>query len=610
MERLDRGVVAVPAQGGGTLVSWRLLGTDAAGTAFAVFRDGQRITPHPLTGATAYVDNTGGTGATYTVAVLENGQPGMQSRPASVWTGGYTDIPLDLPAPGTTPDGQGYDWSANDVSAGDLDGDGQYELIVKWYPSNAKDNSQSGYTGPVLLDAYTLDGRKLWRIDLGRNVRSGAHYTQFMVADFDGDGRSEIAVKTADGTVDGTGKILGDADADWRAGDATVASSDRTGSETLADGTRVARTTGRILSGPEYLTVFEGATGRALASVPFEPRRHPDTDNPTPEQAQATWGDMYGNRADRMLAGVAWLDGVRPSIIMARGYYAHTMVAAYDFRDGALTKRWLFDSAVPGNESYGGQGNHQLAVADVDADGRDEIVYGAMALDDNGAGLWNSGMGHGDAMHVSDLDPRRPGLEKFGVLENMRMAGNRGSAMLDARTGEVLWSTPADSDTGRGLAADIDPRHPGAEAWSSNSPSLYDARGKVIADAKPRAANFAIWWDGDPLRELLDGEVITKWDWQSGRETTLLQPKGVASNNGTKKNPGLSADILGDWREELIVRTADSRALRIYATPYPTDIRLTTLMHDPVYRAAVAWQNTAYNQPPHTSFDMVTKAGR
>ena len=610
LERLDRGVVAVPAQGGGTLVSWRLLADDPAGTAFAVYRDGQRITPQPLTGATNFVDTTGSAAARYTVAALSAGRDGPQSAPIPVLADGYLNVPLQLPEAGTTPTGEAYTYTANDASVGDLDGDGRYEVIVKWYPSNAKDNAQSGYTGPTLLDAYTLDGTRLWRIDLGRNIRSGAHYTQFMVADFDGDGRSELAVKTADGTVDGTGTVIGDASADWRAGDATVASADRTGSETAADGSRVARTTGRIMSGPEYLTVFDGPTARALASVPFKPVRHPETDNPTPEQAEATWGDKYGNRSDRMLAGVAWLDGQQPSIIMGRGYYTRTTVAAFDFRNGQLTQRWLFDSTVPGNERFAGQGNHQLSIADVDGDSRDEIIYGSMALDDSGAGLWSSGLGHGDAMHVSDLDPARPGLEKFGVHENMRASGNRGAAMLDARTGEVLWSTPAQEDTGRGIAADIDPRHPGAESWASNSPELFSAKGVAIASTKPRAANSAIWWDGDATRELLDGTVITKWDWQAGSESTLLQPADTASGNGTKKNPALSADILGDWREELIVRTEDSRALRIYTTPYPTEHRLVTLMHDPVYRASVAWQNTAYNQPPHPSFDLAGKVGK
>ena len=602
MEALDRGVVAVPAEGGGMLVSWRLLGSDPQGTAFNLYRDGERITAQPLTGPTSFVDAAGSAGSTYSVRAVVNGREEAASEPASVWQDGYLSIPLKPPADRVTPTGEAYSYTANDASVGDLDGDGQYEIVLKWDPTISKDNAFAGYSGNALLDAYTLEGEHLWRIDLGPNIRAGAHYTQFLVYDFDGDGQSELAVKTADGTVDGTGQVLGDATADWREGDATRPSRDRTGSEEAPDGSRVARLTGRILSGPEYLTVFDGMTGRALATETFAPARHPETDNPTAEQLTATWGDSYGNRSDRMLAGVAHLDGERPSIIMARGYYGRSTLAAWDYRDGELTQRWLFDSAAPGNERFGGQGNHQLSVADVDEDGRDEIVYGSMALDDDGTGLWSAGHGHGDAMHVSDLDPTRPGLEKFGVLESMQASGGIGAAMLDARTGEVLWSTPAERDTGRGLAADIDPRHPGAEAWASNSPNLYNARGQVISERNPRVANSAIWWDGDLLRELLDGDVISKWDPASAQTQPLLEPVGVTSNNGTKKNPALSADILGDWREELIVRTEDNSALRIYTTPIPTEHRMVTLMHDPVYRLGVAWQNVAYNQPPHPSF--------
>jgi rhamnogalacturonan endolyase len=482
-----------------------------------------------------------------------------------------------------------------------MDGDGRYELVVKWYPTIAKDNAFAGYTGETLIDAYTLDGKQLWRIDLGRNIRSGAHYTQFMVYDLDGDGRAEIAMKTADGTIDGAGNVIGDPQADWRSHEGDAPSNDRTGSTTLPDGRRVGQLQGRILRGPEYLTVFDGLTGKALSTIPYLPPRDPRTNDPSQEQLTETWGDGYANRSERYLAGVAYLDGRRPSVVFARGYYSRSAVAAWDYRDGELKPRWLFDSATPGNEQYGRQGNHQLSVADVDGDGRDEIFYGAMVIDDDGAGLWSSGLGHGDAMHLSDLDPAHPGLEKFGVHETMRMSGNRGAAMLDARTGAILWSTPADRDTGRGLAADIDPRHPGAEAWASNSPDLYDVKGNVIPGGRPPVANFAIWWDGDLLRELLDGARITKWDWTSGAERTLLEADGV-SNNGTKRNPSLSADIIGDWREELVVPNADSTELRIYTTPLPTRERIVTLMHDPVYRLGIAWQNTAYNQPPHTSY--------
>lgn len=601
-ERLDRGVVAVPtASGAGMLVSWRALAADLADAKFILYRDGKSVTPAPVA-ATNLVDPAGTPKARYTVAVAGSK---AQGPAALVAAPGYLSVPLDLPPPRTAPDGTPYSYEANDVSVGDLDGDGRYELIVKWYPSIAKDNAFAGHTGNTLFDAYTLEGKRLWRIDMGPNIRSGAHYTQFMVFDFDGDGRAELAAKTSDGTIDGTGRVIGDAKANWVEEGGDSPSGDRTGSTELPDGRRVAQLKGRILKGPEFLTVFDGRTGRAVATAPYDPPRHPDTANPTGEELKAIWGDGYANRSDRYLAGLAYLDGKRPSVIMARGYYARTAVAAWDYRGGKLVKRWLFDSATPGNEKFGGQGNHQLSVADVDGDGRDEIIYGAMAIDDDGKGLWSSGLGHGDAMHVSDLDPVRPGLEKWGVHENVRGNGGVGGAMLDARTGEILWKTMADKDTGRGVAADIDPRHAGAEAWGSNSPQLFDVRGKPIGD-RPRQMNFAIWWDGDLSRELLDGTRIFKWDYERAVSVPLLDAEGVASNNGTKANPGLSADILGDWREEVIWRTADSRALRIYVTPHPTEYRLPTLMQDRVYRLGIAWQNTAYNQPPHTSYFLGT----
>jgi rhamnogalacturonan endolyase len=599
VERLDRALVALPASDGpGNHIAWRLLATDRPGTRFTLWRDGHAIARIGDKDASSIHDREGTATSRY---ILTEGSARPKGSGLTPWKDGYLAIPLDRPADRTTPDGERYSYSANDVSVGDLDGDGRYELVVKWYPSIAKDNAFSGYTGETLIDAYTLDGKRLWRIDLGRNIRSGAHYTQFMVADLDGDGRAEVAMKTADGTVDGAGKVIGDAKADWRGGDGNLPQADRTGATILPDGTKVARAKGRILSGPEYLTVFEGTTGRALATVPYSPPRSPDA-NPSTEELTTLWGDGYGNRSERYLAAVAWLDGKQPSLIFARGYYARSTIAVWDWRGGKLTQRWLFDSSTPGNAAYAGQGNHQMSVADVDGDGRDEIIYGSMAVDDDGKGLWSARLFHGDTMHVSDLDPSRPGLEKFGVHEDMRSNGNIGAAMLDARTGEILWTKPADKDTGRGIAIDIDPRHPGAESWASNSPDLWDARGNVIPGGHPKAANFGIWWDGDALRELLDGTHIDKWDWKAGVERPLLRPQGVESNNGTKANPALSADIMGDWREELVVRTADSRELRIYTTPWPTTLRLPTLMHDPVYRAGVAWQNSAYNQPPHLSY--------
>lgn len=554
-ENLDRGVVAVKVNNG-VFVSWRALGTESLSVGYNLYRGTTKLNATPITTKTNFVDTSGTTSSTYSVAAVVNGVEQSKSTAVSVWGSNYLQIPLSIPAGGTTPDGVSYTYSANDCSVGDLDGDGDYEIIVKWDPSNAKDNSQSGYTGNVYIDAYSLGGTRLWRIDLGKNIRAGAHYTQMIVYDLDGDGKSEIALKTADGTIDGTGKVIGSSSADYR------------------------NSSGYVLSGPEFLTIFNGQTGGAMVTTAFEPARGNVTD----------WGDNYGNRVDRFLACIAYLDGQRPSLVMCRGYYAKTMLVAYDYRNGSLTKRWTFDS-TKGNSSYQGQGNHNLSVADVDSDGKDEIIYGACAINDDGTGLWNSGLGHGDALHVSDFNPDRAGLEVWGIHEG---ASNPGSALLDARTGAILWQTP-NADVGRGVAADISSSNRGAEMWGGTS-NLRTSTNQS-AGSTPASSNFVIWWDGDLQRELLNDISITKYGGG-----TLLTASGCASNNGTKATPNLSADILGDWREEVIFRTTDSKYLRIYTTTAESDYRFYTFMQDPVYRLGIVWQNVAYNQPPHTSF--------
>ncbi|AOS64809.1 rhamnogalacturonan lyase [Actinoalloteichus hymeniacidonis] len=557
VEALDRGVVSVRTDND-NLVSWRWLATDPDSVGFNVYRGSTLVNSSPITNSTNYLDSGAAANSTYTVRAVVNGSEQPASEPALQFANGYLDVPIQRP-----PGGGDYSYSANDASIGDLDGDGQYEIVLKWDPSNAKDNAHSGHTGNVYLDAYKLSGEQLWRIDLGRNIRAGAHYTQFQVYDYDGDGRAEVAAKTADGTRDGAGTVIGNGNADHR------------------------NSSGYVLAGPEFLTMFEGTTGRALSTVDYVP----------PRGNVSSWGDNYGNRVDRFLAGTAYLDGTRPSLIMARGYYTRSVVAAWDFRNGSLTRRWTFDSNSSTNgPAWEGQGNHSLSIADVDGDGRDEILYGAMAIDDNGWGLWVNGTGHGDAGHVGDLDPSRPGLEYFKVNEG----GNQpGSWLADARTGEILWRTASGGDNGRGVSGDIWAGSPGAESWSARDGELRNPQGQGVG-RKPSSINFLAWWDGDPVRELLDDTRIDKYG-PSG-DTRLLTGSGVTSNNGTKATPSLSGDILGDWREEVIWPTTDSSALRIYSTPHQTDRRITTLVHDTQYRVALAWQNTAYNQPPHPSF--------
>jgi rhamnogalacturonan endolyase len=598
MERLGRGVVAINQGDGKVFISWRLLGTDPDGTAFNLYRAAGdaapvKLNPQPISGATCYVDSGVDLSRpiTYTVRPVVNGAEAEPSAPylgriaANAPARPFIEIPIQCPPPGQVMD-QNYTFSANDASVADLDGDGEYEFILKWEPSNSKRPPQTGFTGPHIIDAYKLDGTRLWRIDLGKNVRAGAAFTQFMVYDLDGDGKAEMVCRTCDGTIDGTGKAVGDPNKDWR----TLEPTD-------------SPTYGKSLHGPEYVTVFDGLTGAAIDSQPYIPVREPIDG----------WGgvggnggnDNTGNRSDHFSACVAYLDGVHPSVVMIRGWYGRTVEAAWDYRDHKLVHRWTFDSALPQWKGYSGMGNHQVTVADFDGDGKDEICVGAMVVDDDGKGLFTTGLRHGDALHAGDLDPTHPGLEVYGAHEN---EGNTvalqtpGAAMYDGKTGKILWSNNPGVDVARALAADIDPNFPGAEGWGSPGGTRRADTGEVIYPQTPSSTNFAIWWDGDLLRELENGTQISKWDWKNKTTEVLLRADGVAANNGTKSTPCLTADLFGDWREEVIWRTADNTALRIYTTTIPTDHRFVTLMHDPQYRLAIAWQNCAYNQPPWPSY--------
>lgn len=569
MEKLGRGVVAVRNGSDSVFVSWRILGTEPDDISFNLYRKTgseapKKLNAMPLSKGTNFVDagvNLNVAHQYLVKAIIANKE---QEASSAFVLAAKTPLQQFLTIPLRTPVG----YTPNDASVGDLDGDGEYEIILH-QTGRGRDNSSNGITDPPVFQAYKVDGTFLWEINLGKNIREGAHYTQFMVYDLDGDGLAEFACKTADGTVDGRGKVIGDASKDYR------------------------NKNGKILDGPEFFTIFSGKTGEALATTDYIPSRG----------NIGAWGgkggngknDDSGNRVDRFTACIAYLDGIHPSVVMCRGYYGRTVLAAWDWQNGKLTSRWVFDSK-DGRNPYSGMGNHNLSVADVDNDGKDEIIFGSMCVDDNGKGLYTTGLRHGDALHVSDLDPERPGLEVFGVHEIEEGTKGPGAAVYDAKTGEILWHGSEDEDVGRGVADNIDNTRVGAQMWWSGANGLYDIKGNRIGE-QPQSTNFLIYWDDDLSRELLDGNHIDKY--HGGR---LLTANGAISNNWTKSTPALSADIFGDWREELILRSYDNQSLRIYTTTIPTDHRNYTLMHDPQYRLSIAWQNVGYNQPPHTGF--------
>ncbi len=576
MENLDRGVVAIK-ENGKFYIGWRILGTDSDDLAFNLYRKNGtntivRVNDKPITGATNFIDSSANAteNNTWFVKTVLNGiekeTVGSFAIPSNSPDKPYLSIPIK--------EKKGY--IPNDVSTGDLNGDGKYDLIVHMTGKGA-DNSFKGITDPPVFQAYTLDGIFLWEINLGKNIREGAHYTQFMVYDLNGDGIAELVCKTADGTTDSVNQVIGDASKEWR------------------DTNENSATFGKILKGPEYLSVFDGRTGKVITTTDYIPERG----------NIGGWGgkggngknDATGNRVDRFTACVAYLDGVHPSVVMCRGYYGRTVLAAWDFKDNKLSSRWVFDSKDKDNR-YSGMGNHNLSVADVDNDGKDEIIFGSMCVDDNGKGLYTTGLRHGDAIHVSDLDPDIPGLEVFGVHEIEEGTTGPGSVLFAAATGKILFTEAPNEDVGRGVADNIDNTRVGAQMWWSGASSLYDIKGNKIGKV-PGSTNFLIYWDADSSREILNSNYIDKYGY--GR---IFTAEGAKSNNGTKATPALSADILGDWREELILRSADNTELRIYTTTIPTTIRQYTLMHDAQYRLSIAWQNVGYNQPPHTSFYM------
>ena len=619
MEKLDRGTVAVKTNSG-VYLSWRLLGTESlTNQAFDIYRDGEKIYTTGEHDATCYTDSKGTADNKY--IVVPKGEVIDENEAVDVWTTNttykgrsvaYKEIAFQVPDGGTTPADEEYTYTANDMSVGDLDGDGEYEYIVKWDPSNSKDNSNVGYTGNVYLDAYELDGTLLWRIDLGVNIRAGAHYTQYMVYDFDGDGKSEVILKTAPGSKDGEGNYVSKAGKNITEGDDTKDYRNSSGLLIGEDG------------GPEYLTVFNGETGAAMQTVDFDP--------PRSILSSSEWGDAYANRCERYLAAVAYLDGVHPSVVMTRGYYTYAYAAAYTWDGTDLKEQWL-STNTPTEEDGGtgctvkyadgtsknnpdktlyAQGAHSVSVADVDNDGYDEIIFGSAILDHDGTVLKYDGRGHGDAEHVSDFDNDGK-QEIFMVHEEGKGGSDAVPFAVDIkRYDSDIMLQAAAGDIGRGIMDNVDDDYALSSGnlslfWSVAADGIYNQAGDKVGDkpySNSELENFSVYWDGDLGRELLDGNKLAKYSVTNGTERIYYDKNNStlpgSSNNSTKSNPCLTADLFGDWREEIVLRYGDG--VRIYFSTIPTDYRLTTLMHDSQYRCAIAWQNVGYNQPPHTSY--------
>ena len=694
MEKLDRGLVAVPTSTTANFVSWRLLGTDdKANTTFDLLRDGTVIASN-LT-KTNYQDNSGSASAKYQVVTKVNGTETETSAEVMPWGKKFLSLKLNRPKGGTisnwsnTDTSKGpttgiYAYYPNDMSVGDVDGDGQYELFLKWESTHAQDNSRShGATGNTFIDCYKIvndqssNCQLLWRLDLGKNIRDGAHYTQFMVYDFDGDGKAEMMCKTAAGSKDGLGNYVNQA-----ATDATIKGHDNTKDYRNSGG--------HVLSGPEYLTVFNGLTGEAIHTTWYLPGRA-GTGSKTSSGSSATeggselgkvstfpsgfWGDNYGGRSERFLGAVAYINGAdKPACgIFCRGYYTKAYVWAVSFDGTRLHTEWLHCSpsttqwllyaskwddeqaglvytvdgdqlkripvktapantggvkstdtsgGVVGSNTLYGNGNHNMSIADVDGDGCDEIIWGAGALNNDGTLLYATGYGHGDAMHVGKMIPDREGLQVFDVHEEKLTADHGSWDLHDARTGEVLYhGGSAGADNGRGMAGDLTGKD-GYEFWSSDVRTPYSALTGKSTGIKNCSVNFRIYWDGSYQDQLLDGSykysgdvwaqtahaepVITKWNGSSFSNVVSFYSttyNNAQTANYTKATPCLQADIFGDWREELVMwNKKDSSEIMIYTTWTPTTYAVPTLMHDHVYRMGIAWQNTAYNQPPHLGY--------
>jgi len=538
-EKLDRGLAALPLKGGKVRLSWRLLAADPAKVAFDVHRrHGQeafrKLNAEPIRKTTDFVDATTQPGQTYHYHVATTAAPGAAPSPTAVTASDAGSPFLSLPLDGKH--------TFQKIGIADLDGDGRLDYAIKQPSSNIDPYASYWKRSPdtYKLEAYRHDGKLLWRHDLGWAIERGIWYSPYLVYDFDGDGKAEVAVKTGEG--------------DPRDKD------------------------GRVQSGAEYLTVLDGLTGKPRARIAW----------PSRDLFKAT--SRPYNYASRNQLGVAYLDGKTPCLLVERGTYNVIVVVAYEFHGGTLRELWRWDNRKE-TRRYWGQGAHWLHAADVDDDGRDEVLLGSATLDDNGAPLWTTGLGHPDHFYLGDLDPARPGLEIYYGIESRQRARN-GMCLVDAKTGQILWGHKGATRHvhGQGMCSDIDPRHPGAECYSADTDAkkkfayarLRTSTGEVISEEN--LGGFSpkvVYWDADPQRELLRGSRISKY----GREGTLaprVEGRLVAV-----------ADVLGDWREEIITSVAGE--LRIYCTPIPAADRRPCLMQDALYRLDVAMGTMGYH---------------
>lgn len=620
-ERIGRAPVAVTTSQG-ILVSWRSLKSDAPDQAFNVYRNGTLIASD-ITTKTNFVDEDGKAGDTYRI------ETSGSASETKAWDNIYTSI--ELARPKSRKDAAGKTtgrYRPDDISVGDVDGDGEYELVLKWMPDNARDNGNDGYSSPAYISCYEMDGTPLWTIDTGYGIRSGNHYTQFLVYDFDGDGKAEVIFKTAAGTKDGKGKYVSEA-----ATDPAIKGIDNT--------TTHVNSKGRVTAGEELLTVFNGMTGEAMHTIWYSPNRAMVNFPTADGEYSSSWGDTSYNRGERYNAAVAYLDGEGhlPSAIMQRGYYTYCFLWAVDWNGTQLSTRWLhkgskgkwevFDAngtvTKSGTEasSYG-QGVHGISIGDVNGDGHDDIVTGGATVSYDGSLLCSTGKGHADAIHLADLCPDRPGLEVMMPHEDSPY----GYDVHDATTGELLASATSSGDNGRGLACDFIPANRGSEFWSSADGNTYSCTDGSIVLAKKADTNFRIYWTADPYDQTFDG----RYDSNTGKCAPRIRCFNTATNsiatfmefaqygnpsacNTTKATPCLQADILGDWREELIMYeyepdwSASTCKLLIYSTPEPTEHKVTCLMQDHIYRMGIAWQNSSYNQPPHLGYSLPDRLG-